>query len=100
MFGLRAEIVSTGCCGMGGGGGGGSFGYRHSELSKKIFQNNVRLPAVAGKPSPLLVSGTSCRHQFRDLSSTEPLHLAQFLSWDVLVGTQGGGTSVVTSKHE
>ncbi len=74
VFGLRTTIISTGCCGM-----GGSFGYRYSELSKKIFHNNVRLPAKTGEPSPLLVSGTSCRHQFRDLSAIEPRHLAQFL---------------------
>ncbi len=74
VFGLRTTIISTGCCGM-----GGSFGYRYSEMSKKIFHNNVRLPAKTGEPSPLLVSGTSCRHQFRDLSEIRPLHLAQFL---------------------
>lgn len=82
MFGLKAEIVSTGCCGM-----GGSFGYRHSKLSEKIFQNNVRLPAENEASTTLLVSGTSCRHQFRDLSSAKPQHLAQFLR-DVLAGTQ------------
>lgn len=74
VFGLEAKIVSTGCCGM-----GGSFGYRHSKLSKEIFQNNVHLPTESGMPATLLVSGTSCRHQFRDLSATKPQHLAQFL---------------------
>lgn len=74
VFGLRVEIISTGCCGM-----GGSFGYRYNELSKKIFQNNVRLPVKIGGVSPLLISGISCRHQFRELSNTEPLHLVQFL---------------------
>jgi FAD/FMN-containing dehydrogenase/Fe-S oxidoreductase len=88
VFGLRAEIISTGCCGM-----GGSFGYRYSELSKTIFQNNVR-SSVLGNSSPLLVSGTSCRHQFRDLSDAEPQHLAQFLQ-EVLMGIQGEDTSCV-----
>lgn len=74
VFGLEAKIVSTGCCGM-----GGSFGYRHSKLSKEIFQNNVHLPTESKIPTTLLVSGTSCRHQFRDLSATKPQHLAQFL---------------------
>ncbi len=67
VLGRKAEIISTGCCGM-----GGSFCYRHSVLSQKIFQGNARLPEGA---APLLVSGTSCRHQFRDLSETRPLHL-------------------------
>ncbi len=81
MFGLNAEIISTGCCGMGGG-----FGYRHSSLSKRIFQNNVRLPAENEVTTVLLVSGASCRHQFRDLSSAKPQHLAQFFR-SVLVNT-------------
>ncbi len=72
MFGLKAEIVSTGCCGM-----GGSFGYRYSELSKKIFQNNVRLPT--DMLAPIVVSGTSCRQQMRSLAGIRPLHLAQLL---------------------
>ena len=85
VFGQRAEIVSTGCCGM-----GGTFGYRHRELSKKIFHNNVRLPTEIEAHVSLLVSGASCRHQFRDMSGVKPVHLAQFLR-DALVSTQGGG---------
>lgn len=79
VFGLSAEIISTGCCGM-----GGSFGYQHGELSKKIFQNNVHLPAENEASFTLLVSGTSCRRQFHDLNGTKPQNLAEFLR-DVLV---------------
>ena len=80
IFGLKTEIISTGCCGM-----GGSFGYRHSDMSKNIFRNNMRLPAGNGAPATLLVSGAGCRHQFRDMSDSRPQHLAQFLR-DVLTG--------------
>ncbi len=78
MLGIKTEIISTGCCGM-----GGSFGYRHSKLSENIFQNNVRLPAGCDDSTTLLVSGASCRHQFRDMSGAKPQHLALFLR-DVL----------------
>jgi Fe-S oxidoreductase len=81
LFGLKAKIISTGCCGM-----GGRFGYCHSELSTKIFENNVSLPEEVESHAYLLVSGTSCRHQFRDLSDSKPLHLAQFLQ-SILVDT-------------
>lgn len=81
MFGFKAEIISTGCCGM-----GGDFGYRHSSLSKNIFHNNVRLPTRNGASATLLVSGTGCRHQFEELSDAKPQHLAQFLR-DVLAAT-------------
>ncbi len=78
MLGIKTEIISTGCCGM-----GGVFGYRHSKLSQNIFQNNVRLPAGCDDSIALLVSGASCRQQFRDMSGAKPQHLAQFLR-DVL----------------
>lgn len=91
LLGLKAEIVSSGCCGM-----GGSFGYRHGELSSRIFQNNVRAEAAADASSTLLVSGTGCRHQFHDLLDAKPQHLAEFLR-DVLVhdaATVGSGSKV------
>ncbi len=81
VLGRKAEIISTGCCGM-----GGSFGYRHSMMSKQIFQGNVRLPEDA---APLLISGISCRHQFREFGEAKPQHLAQFLR-DVLADVQDG----------
>lgn len=75
MFGLQAEIVSTGCCGMGGG-----FGYRHRQLSASIFRNNVRFRAEERNSNPpLLMSGTSCRQQFREMGGAAPLHLAEYL---------------------
>jgi FAD/FMN-containing dehydrogenase/Fe-S oxidoreductase len=89
VFGLRTEIISTGCCGM-----GGSFGYHHDELSNMIFQNNVHLPANIGESSPLLISGISCRHQFRNLSDAEPLHLAQLLR-NMLVKAQSGDSGCI-----
>ena len=81
LFGIKAEIISTGCCGM-----GGDFGYRHSSLSKDIFHNNVRLPPGNGVPAALLVSGSGCRHQFEELGNAKPQHLAQFLR-DILAAT-------------
>lgn len=79
VFGLSAEIISSGCCGM-----GGSFGYKYAELSRKIFQNNVHLETRGNASSTLLVSATGCRHQFHELNGTKPQHVAEFLR-DMLV---------------
>lgn len=85
VFGFSAEIVSSGCCGM-----GGSFGYTHDELSRKIFQNNVHFET--SDAFPLLVSATGCRHQFHELNGSKPQHLAEFLR-DMLV-SDGANSSV------
>lgn len=74
VFGYKAEAISSGCCGM-----GGSFGYYHNDLSRKIFQNNVCLPADNKDSTTILVSGTSCRHQFQEQTGAKPQHLAEFL---------------------
>jgi len=84
VFGLRAHIVSSGCCGM-----GGAFGYRHYDLSGKIFHNNVHMPADGEKERvDVIASGTSCRHQFRDMMDGNPRHLAEFLD-DLLHQSDG-----------
>jgi FAD/FMN-containing dehydrogenase/Fe-S oxidoreductase len=69
--GLELRVADTGCCGM-----AGSFGYEkeHYDLSVSIANLSL-LPALAAEPAATIVaSGTSCRHQIRDLAHRPSLH--------------------------
>ncbi len=76
--GLEVELLDSGCCGM-----AGAFGYErdHYDLSMAVAER-VLLPRVrAAAPDTLLVAnGTSCRHQIRDGSGREALHVAELLA--------------------
>jgi Fe-S oxidoreductase len=67
----------AGCCGM-----AGSFGYleEHVEISRRIAERRL-LPAVRQLPvgTPILASGTSCRHQIRQFGGVHAVHPAIFL---------------------
>jgi FAD/FMN-containing dehydrogenase/Fe-S oxidoreductase len=75
--GITARTIETSCCGM-----AGAFGYEaeHYEVSMRMAEAAL-LPAVRNAaPSALIVAdGFSCRHQIRDGSGREPLHVAQLL---------------------
>ena len=60
----------------------GSFGYEkeHYDLSVKIA-NLALIPAVNADPDATVVAtGTSCRHQIRDLTGREALHPLEVLA--------------------
>jgi Fe-S oxidoreductase len=69
--------LDTGCCGM-----AGSFGYEkeHFEISKKIADIAL-IPAINSAPTSTIIvaSGTSCRHQIKDLSGRKALHPVEVL---------------------
>jgi FAD/FMN-containing dehydrogenase/Fe-S oxidoreductase len=69
--------LDAGCCGM-----AGSFGYvrDHFEVSRAIGERRL-LPAARdlAPGSVLVASGTSCRHQVADFTSTRALHPAELL---------------------
>ncbi|HTR59956.1 MAG TPA: FAD-linked oxidase C-terminal domain-containing protein [Casimicrobiaceae bacterium] len=75
--GLVGRTIETSCCGM-----AGAFGYEaeHYEVSMRMAEAAL-LPAVrAAAPSALIVAdGFSCRHQIRDGSGREALHVARVL---------------------
>jgi FAD/FMN-containing dehydrogenase/Fe-S oxidoreductase len=80
---LKVTLLDSGCCGM-----AGAFGYeaKHYDLSVKIAGQSL-LPAVRQHPEAIVVaSGTSCRHQLRDLSSCQPLHAIELVAQQRLVG--------------
>jgi FAD/FMN-containing dehydrogenase/Fe-S oxidoreductase len=65
------KVLDAGCCGM-----AGAFGYEkeHYDVSVKIA-NLTLLPALKAEPdATVAATGTSCRHQIRDLTGREALH--------------------------
>jgi len=75
--GLEVETVETSCCGM-----AGAFGYqaRHHDVSMRMAELCL-LPKVRGAAAGTLVvaDGTSCRHQIRDGTGREAMHVARVL---------------------
>ena len=75
--GLEVETVASSCCGM-----AGSFGYQAEtyDLSMKMAEADL-LPAVrqADQTTMIVADGTSCRHQIKDGSARQAVHVARLL---------------------
>jgi FAD/FMN-containing dehydrogenase/Fe-S oxidoreductase len=74
---LDVTVLDAGCCGM-----AGAFGYEkeHYDLSVQIA-NLALVPAVTAAPDAIVVAtGTSCRHQIRDLTGRTALHPIELLA--------------------
>jgi FAD/FMN-containing dehydrogenase/Fe-S oxidoreductase len=75
---LSVETVDTSCCGM-----AGAFGYGADtfDVSLKMAELSL-LPAVrkAEADTLILADGTSCRHQIKDGTGREALHVARVLA--------------------
>lgn len=75
--GLVHEMINSSCCGM-----AGAFGYDadHYEASIAMAEDAL-LPAVrARRPETVIIAdGTSCRHQIKDGTGQEALHVARLL---------------------
>src|SRR5215475_11347265 len=86
---LSVETVESSCCGM-----AGAFGYGADtiDVSLKMAELSL-LPAVRGADADTLVvaDGTSCRHQIKDGSGRQALHVARVLamSLDAKAGPPG-----------
>ena len=75
--GLDVRVLDAGCCGM-----AGAFGYekQHYDISVKIA-NLELVPAVTANPgAAVIATGTSCRHQIRDLTGRTALHPLEVLA--------------------
>jgi Fe-S oxidoreductase len=70
-------LLDTGCCGM-----AGSFGMLASkyELSLKIAEPLVEQIKQQPYGTAVVLSGTSCRHQVRQLATIRTLHMAELLA--------------------
>jgi Fe-S oxidoreductase len=75
--GLEVDVLDAGCCGM-----AGSFGYEKSHYDVSTAIANLALvPAVQASPHALVAAtGTSCRHQIRDLTGRTALHPLELLA--------------------
>src|SRR5262249_56124938 len=78
---LTVETVDSSCCGM-----AGAFGYGADtfDVSLKMAELSL-LPAVrkAQADTLILADGTSCRHQIKDGTGREALHVARVLAMSV-----------------
>ena len=76
--GYEVAEIPSGCCGM-----AGTFGYEreHYDLSLSIGELSL-LPHVRAAPVDALIvaSGTSCRHQIRDMTGRRAVHAAEALA--------------------
>jgi Fe-S oxidoreductase len=74
---LDVSVLDAGCCGM-----AGAFGYEreHYDLSVKIAGLSL-VPSIRAEPTAVVVAtGTSCRHQIRDLTRRVALHPLEVLA--------------------
>jgi Fe-S oxidoreductase len=77
LAGAAVTSLDAGCCGM-----AGAFGYEkaHYDISVKIA-NLALVPALKSAPDAVIAAtGTSCRHQIRDLTGRSPLHPIEVLA--------------------
>jgi Fe-S oxidoreductase len=74
--GRKAKLLETSCCGM-----AGSFGYLLDkyELSVEVAGDLIRKIDEA-RADVVIASGTSCRHQIRDLSNIRTRHMAEIIA--------------------
>lgn len=73
----KVTVLDAGCCGM-----AGSFGYekKHYDLSVKIA-NLALIPGLSAAPeATVIATGTSCRHQIRDLTGRTAKHPIEVLA--------------------
>jgi Fe-S oxidoreductase len=75
--GLTTRVIESSCCGM-----AGAFGYeaRHYDVSMAMAELSL-LPAVraASSSAQIVADGFSCRHQIRDGTGRDALHVARVL---------------------
>ncbi len=75
--GAQPELIESSCCGM-----AGSFGYEaaHYNVSMQMAELSL-LPAVRKQPDAIVVAdGTSCRHQIKDGTARDAVHVAVLLA--------------------
>jgi Fe-S oxidoreductase len=77
--GLQVSTLDAGCCGM-----AGAFGYEADHFDVSVAVANLELiPALRANPDALVIAtGTSCRHQIRDLTGRRALHPLEVLVGD------------------
>ncbi len=75
---IAVEMIESSCCGM-----AGSFGYHAQTIDTSLAMGELSLlPAVRKAPDDaiLVADGTSCRHQIKDGTGREAVHVARVLA--------------------
>jgi Fe-S oxidoreductase len=81
---LAVETIDSSCCGM-----AGSFGYDTETIDVSLAMGELSLlPSVRKEHAETLIvaDGTSCRHQIKDGSGREALHVARVLARSIDAG--------------
>jgi Fe-S oxidoreductase len=89
---LAVETVESSCCGM-----AGAFGYGADTYAASIEMAELSLlPAVRRAETDTLIvaDGTSCRHQIKDGSGRDPLHVSRVLAMSLNCATPQSSKSL------
>ena len=73
----KATVLDTACCGMAGAFGALAEKY---DLSIQVARNLIDKIENQARGTEIIASGTSCRHQIRDLTNVRPKHMAELLA--------------------
>jgi Fe-S oxidoreductase len=75
--GADVTVLDAGCCGM-----AGAFGYekRHYDVSVAIANLGIVTALAADPTATVVATGTSCRHQIRDLTGRHAVHPVELLA--------------------
>jgi Fe-S oxidoreductase len=78
---LAVEPIESSCCGM-----AGAFGYGADTIDVSLKMGELSLLPAVRKAAPdtiIVADGTSCRHQIKDGTGREALHVARLLAMSV-----------------
>jgi Fe-S oxidoreductase len=88
---LAVETVESSCCGM-----AGAFGYGADTIDVSLKMAELSLLPAVRKAEPdtlVLADGTSCRHQIKDGSGRDALHVARALAMSLNPSAAGAGSA-------
>jgi Fe-S oxidoreductase len=84
---LTVEPIESSCCGM-----AGAFGYHADTVDVSLAMGELSLlPAVRDAPADTLIvaDGTSCRHQIKDGTGRDAVHVARVIERCLTVARPG-----------
>jgi Fe-S oxidoreductase len=95
---LAVETIESSCCGM-----AGSFGFHAETIGASMAMAELSLlPAVrkASTDTLLVADGTSCRHQIKDGTGREALHVARVLANSVAAVQRSASSTLSQPKFD
>lgn len=77
LAGERLTVLDSGCCGL-----AGSFGYlpENYDLSMTVFEQSLGESLRQRPEAEVLATGTSCRHQIRDVTGRRARHPVELIA--------------------